>query len=652
MTQTAFQPRRTGLILGTLAFIVSPAFFGQSPDTRKLLQSAGAAEQLGRYEEAATLYQRWLSDTGSTKTDASSTIQVRTRLATAYYLLHRYQESLEAVAPLTSPGSPSERLPAQAWLIDGLDRLELGQLPRAIASLRRTIALYPDSGTARLALGDAFERSGRLEDAERQYSEQARRTPSVPDAWYKLGLAHTRLETQVSQDFTRKSPSSLVGQQLTAEELLAKGDATGAAGVLLRMLHRAPHQLQAQADLGAALMELGYTKPAQEHFRQALSQDPECPLARLGLAETAALQGDWEQADSALELLARSNPRELGRFLELSPAGPVRNAWAQGKIRVPERLAETPAGSLWIAWLSNADTQTAFAKMQARRSCTSRSSKAMVTPGMWLSDACYRQLRYRLNALKSPKLEERVKLAEAEFRLGNFTEARRQAKRVLQANPWNEWGNYWLSGSEGELAEECFAKVASLNPDSARVHQMLAQYFASRHNFPRAKSEYLAAIHLAPDLPDLHLGLGIVDEVDGEWEEAEKEYQRTLELAPGSVAARFHLGDLYVQQSRWQPAVGHLRGTVDDPTFGLKGRLDLAKAEAELGETQQAVGELLPVLEKDKDGEIHFRLAALYRKLGDKTREQQALDAFKRLRDASLQADRAELDALEKAKEP
>ena len=632
-------------------FLSFPALFGQTPDLQPDLKAAATAEQSGHYEEAATRYQKLLSALDSSKADTSVLIHVRTRLATAYYLLHRYRESLEAVAPLTAKASRYGALPAQAWLVQGLDCVEIGQLPEAITSLRRTLELNPDSGTARLALGDALARSGRTEEAVREYEDQTERTPSLPDAWYKLGLAYAQLATKVTRDLTLRNPASIVGQQLTAEELFDKGDTPGTAGTLFALLRRAPDQPQAQAELGMVLFHLGYPKAAEDRFRKELSLDPDCPLARLGLAQVAALRGDWEEAISVTEQLARSHPGELGRLLELPPAGPLNDAWTTGKIPLPTQLAASSAGELWKAWLSDSDSRPMLAGAEASSECSSPSSKATLTPGLWLTEACYRQLRERLKAKKTLTPGERSKLAEAEFRLGRFQEARREAERMLESDPRNEWAIFWLSQASGALAQESFSKVASLNPDSARLHELLAHYFATRRQFARAKTEYLAAIQKAPELPDLHLGLGTLYLQDGELAEAEKELQRTIELAPESTLAHYELGHIYVHEQRWDLAVPQLRRAVNDPTVSVKARLDLAKALSETDRTREAVEELLPALPDDKDGEAHYRLAGLYRKLGENTRAEETLNAFKRLRDASIQANRGELEALQNERE-
>jgi tetratricopeptide (TPR) repeat protein len=520
-----------------------------------------------------------------------------------------------------------------------------------MASLRRTLELNPDSGTARLALGDVLARSGRIHEAVKEYEEQTERTPSLPDAWYKLGLAYAQLAAKVAQDLSQKTPASIIGQQLAAEQLFDRGETLDAAGTLFALLRRSPHQPQAQAELGIVLFHLGYPKAAEDHFRQELSQDPDCPLARLGRAQVAALRGDWETAISGIEELSRSNPHELGRLLELPPAGPLNDAWIDGKIPLPVQLSASAGGQLWKAWLSDSYSPSTLAGTEASSKCSSSSSKPTAAAGLWLPENCYQQLRDQLREKKILSPGERTKLAETEFRLGHFQAARREAERMLESNPGNEWAIFWLSQSSGALAQDCFAKVASLNPDSARLHELLAHYFATRRQFARAKTEYVAAIQKAPDLPDLHLGLGTLQLHDGELAEAEKELQRTLELAPQSPLAHYELGHIYVHQQRWDLAVPHLRRAANDPEVMVKARLDLAKALAETGRTRQAAEELLPALPQDKDGEAHYRLVGLYRRLGDNTRAEETLKAFKRVRDASLQANRSELDALQNERE-
>ena len=173
---------------------------------------------------------------------------VRLRLGTAYFLLQRYPESLHALAPqVKADGQKSSRQEAnvrpalaQAWLICGLDHLEMNQATEAIAPLRQSLALDPKNANARMALGDAFARTDRMQDAEQQYEEQLKQTPSLPNGWYKLGMAHIKLGSDWKNRLTTKVPAPVPSQELVAEDLLTGEANWDAARLLLGMVKSAP----------------------------------------------------------------------------------------------------------------------------------------------------------------------------------------------------------------------------------------------------------------------------------------------------------------------------------------------------------------------------------------------------------------------------
>ena len=610
-----------------------------------------------QYETAVSQYEHLLA-TAPDRTPGSALFGVRTQLATALFMLHRYDDSLHALEPVvpanwkSSSHSPSQTasnlvgIPAQAWVVQGLDYLELNRLREAIRSLRQALAVNANSGTARLALGDALARGGQLREALREYQEQVRRAPTLSDPWYKLGLAHSALAGRLAGDAGEKFRDSVVGQQLAAEKLLETGRSLDAARALSRLLRQAPAALQLHADLGAALLGLGYAKSAEGHFRQELLRDPDCPLARLGLAQTAALRGDWDEVLVQLQQLDNLHPRETMLLMDSPPAGVVRQAWTEGKMHASEGFATSRVGAIWKAWLSDSDLVQVAGK-GGTAACTKSSPKSSTPAGLWLSQACYRLLRSKLRAKRSLLRAEKIKLAEAEFRLGDYAGALRAAENVLRSDPEQPWGTYWLTKAHSALATDCFVRVGTLNPDSPRVHQMLAKHYAGWADYSKAKTEYLAALRLAPGLPDLHLGLATVYWRTAEWPQAQKELERTLELAPGSAVARYELGNTYVQQRQWDSAVPHLRQALADSSLAFGARLDLSKAESEMGQTRQALEDLLPIASEDKDGEVHFRIAKLYRKLGDSAHAQGALEIFKQLTAAAQRASDSDLDLVE-----
>jgi len=643
-----------GLFLLLLSGAVGRAASPQSSQAAGFgpeLQAAAVADKAGDYATAARHYQDFLDKVDPAKVKPQAIIEVRTRLATLYFLLHEYRESLRTVTSITRDKGSPVPIPAQAWLVQGLDDLEVNQLPEAIRALREALELNPTSGTARLALGDALGRSGNLAGAAEEYKQQLRRTPDEAEAWYKLGLAYGLLSQKVSSEFHRKYPQDTVGRQLEAEGLISQGRYADALRMLFPLLQESPSQAGLYADLGMTLLGLGFPQTAETQFRKELMENPHAPEALFGLLVTMSLRGDWASFGEQLGVLAGSNPRELARFFESPPPAALRQALQQGQNTMPAQFAGTPAGAAWKNWLQDADVDLASVETHAERTCSQSATPLPVEHGRWLSEACYRQLADQLSKLPGPSQVERDKLAEAKLRGGNAETAEALAARGLGLQPSDGWTMYWLVRSYDALGYEAFRKVSLLSPNSARTHQIMAKYYSDKHETSHAVAEYEAALKLSPDLPDLYLGLATVYWVAGDWDRAEAPLRKALELAPSLLAAHYELGDVYIQKRQWELAIQHLRPALKEETVSYRASLDLSKAEAALGHTRQALDYLLPVAKQDADGELHYRLALLYRKMGDSARAEAALAASSQLRQASTQYGQEVLQTMEKERQ-
>lgn len=615
----------------------------------KELKAATSADRAGDYATAAKHFQNFLDTVKPSEVNPQATTEVRTRLATIYFLLHEYRESLRTVLPITSSKAPSVQVPAQAWLVQGLDDLEINQVSEAIPALQAALKLNPASGTARLALGDALAREGKLAGAIDQYKEQLRRTPDEVEAWYKLGLAYAFSAKETSDNFWVRYPHDPVGQQLKAEGSMSRGSYTEALRTLFALQKENASQSGLYADLGMALLHLGFPQTAEPQFRKELQRDPHSPDALLGLAVIMALREDWDGVGKNLRAVAEADPQELSRLFESSPPIVLRQALQQKPMTIPETFAQTPVGAAWSNWLHESDVDLSGVKTNQDMACSEALGPVQLEPGTWLSETCYRQVADRLQ--RGTSQADRDKLAEAELRQGAFEEAEAAARRALESRPSDGWAMYWLVGSYEALRNAAFHRVSTLKPNSARLHQMMAKYYSDKHETSHAISEYEAAVKLSPELPDLHLGLGTVYWEAGDWDRAEPPLRRALELAPSLLPASYELGDVYIQKRQWDLAIRYLRPAKEDPTLEHDVSLDLSKAEAGLGHTQAAIDYLLPLAAQDVDGDVHYRLALLYRKLGDANRAQAAFAASNQLRQASLQHGQEVLQTMEKERQ-
>lgn len=633
--------------------MLRPAAGVQQTPVSEVLRAA-AAEKAGHYEEAIAHYESVLKNVSDSAPEMSTIVAIRTKLATDQFLLHRYEDALRVLEPVFLAGKQSSagRIPAQAWLVKGLAELELNRVSDAVTSLGRALAGNPESGTARLALGDAHARAGQFEKASREYREQLRRTPDLPDAWFKLGTVYSQFAGQIVDDWARTFPDDASVRRLRTEALLREGDYLGTARALFPVVTAGvgrPPPPDTHADLGMALLGMGYFKAAEEQFRRELRENPESPGARLGLAEVKAFDGDWAQAVAFLDELVRDQPRALGEWLESSPPPPLRDAWTAGRISPPAQFEGASVIRIWRQWLAG----ESIGPLASREDepCPPSGALPIRPPGIWAKEPCYRRIAGELGTTKVLSEQARAKLAESEFRLGRYDEANQDAMSLLAAHPQNPWGRYWLAKSYQALAERAWSKTAALNPNSARVHQMLAQVYAKRYKLAQAESEYQTALRLEPHRPDLHLGLGTLYWQAGNWSRAERELLRTVELTPGSAVASYELGDTYINLRQWEKSIPYLGIALGEPAVAYRARLDLAKAEAERGRTREAVENLSAVAEQDKDGELHYRLASLYHKLGDSSKAAEALAESQRLRATAFQLDREKMRQLEEDRE-
>jgi tetratricopeptide (TPR) repeat protein len=653
-------------------FVVTPAYSFPQPPAQNELAAASAAEKARHFSEAAKQYEKFLSAPPSSAS-ADEIAKVRVRLAIDQFIAHRYQDSLQALAPLMqqSKSHMNHSVPAQAWIIAGLDELELNRLENAIRNLRKGLLADPESGTARLALGDALARSGHLYQAIRQYREQATRTPKVVEAWYKIGVAERVLAGITRKQFEQTDSGSAVSRLLEAQERLDRGDGLGAGNILLPLAEKGPGIPASQhanflpglhSLLGEALLDQSYLRAARQEFQREIAGDSESAPAWFGLAEIATLDSRWDAVRSRLLHVMIYNPKYLENRLQKQPPAPLRSAWTSGSLHMPQTMAGTTEGRLWQSWIKANGIRDVHIESQRRNSCSELPARQDYKPGIWLSEGCAMRLAQELELKHSLSPEQTVKLAEVEYRLGRFEKAESSARRVVESRAANSlvsaWASYWLVQSAEALSLAALEKAAAIDPNAPRVRQLLAENYADHYQWSKAIEEYQAALLLAPNLAGLHFGLGTAYWQAGNWKQAQTELVQSLRITPESTVAAYELGDTYINMHQWGQAVLYLRKALANPQVARQARLDLAKAQSELGHYQEALANLTPLVDNDPDGQIHFRLGTVYRKLGKMEEARRALaesqklhlahDAMTTARMKELEQDRARLRQAEK----
>jgi tetratricopeptide (TPR) repeat protein len=226
-------------------------------------------------------------------------------------------------------------------------------------------------------------------------------------------------------------------------------------------------------------------------------------------------------------------------------------------------------------------------------------------------------------------------LGIAQLKAGRLSEATANLQAALAQRPGDVDIMYYLGRASGLLSRQTFEALRATDPQSARVHQILAETYSVLHNVAAAEKEYGDALRLRPGTPGLHLELGELYSTATQWEKAEAEFRAETKLQPGDAEAAYKLGNALLQQGKVKEARHELqRATELAPGTG-DALYTLGKTAMLEGDKASAEKAWLAVIGAEKDsslaGQAHFGLAGIYRERGDGEKADSEMKEFQRL---------------------
>jgi Flp pilus assembly protein TadD len=225
-----------------------------------------------------------------------------------------------------------------------------GRNHEAEASLRTLLAFRPDHGEALVGLGVLMRERGDLPGAIETLTRAVALLKRDPEAWAELGFAYALARRfDEARDALRKAvrakPDFLEALAALAEIELGAGDAEQAVAAARRVTSLAPQFAAGFGLLGTAYARLGDLPQAEAAFRQWLAVAPRDPVALTNLANAVRQQGRFDEAESlyrgALAALPSYGPARLflGGLL-LETARP-----AEALPLLEQAAAETPTSA-------------------------------------------------------------------------------------------------------------------------------------------------------------------------------------------------------------------------------------------------------------------------------------------------------------------
>jgi len=226
-------------------------------------------------------------------------------------------------------------------------------------------------------------------------------------------------------------------------------------------------------------------------------------------------------------------------------------------------------------------------------------------------------------------------LGVAQVESGQFQEAIGNLSVALAKRPNDPDLLYYLGRAAGLLSKHAIDTLSAAYPDSARTHQANAENYYVLRQMPQAEAEFRAALAERPDIPGLHLEMGLVYAGSAQWPKAEEEFRAETKLQPGNAEASYRLGNALLQQGKVHEARQELKRADSLKPDMPETLYSLGKAASLEGDAQGAEKAWLHLLEIEKDSSLaaqaHFGLAALYRKQGNATKAKTEMEAFQKL---------------------
>lgn len=190
-------------------------------------------------------------------------------------------------------------------------------------------------------------------------------------------------------------------------------------------------------------------------------------------------------------------------------------------------------------------------------------------------------------------------------------------QRWQAAEPGSPDPHYYLGEAYTDLKVDTIRRLKQASPRSYRLHQILAEDYASVHDRAQAMVEYRQVIAMQPQLPGVHYEMARLVSDTGV-EEAVELLKSELRIDPQHYLAKGLLGRIYVALHQVDAAIPLLQGALAAKPNLLEVRKALGQAWAEKKEFANALECFRAVEERNpSDEQIHFLLAQAYTASGN-----------------------------------
>jgi tetratricopeptide (TPR) repeat protein len=509
----------------------------------------------------------------------------------------------------------------------GIENLQMGNRTEAVRYLSLARQLHPNDFEIYMNLGRAYFGLKQFENASVAYRRATELDTKNGEAWYRLGITYLEMSEAASGDFAGLNRQSPFFQRLDAEALSDQDKLAEAAEAFRKLLSGQTFPPCTQSSFGLVLLRRGESSQAQSEFQQDLKSGG-CSFAELGLIRLAIEKGDTDDALKSLASLwaldsgfIRAHASELTRGTTPEQIKTFDDALAQ-----PE-IPNLPPEAISVLRLSlrggrTLSTQTDGSENQPSvKAVAPHTSQEYYIRGEY--EKCAKSLLPAMTSLSPEKLSL---LATCSFFTGDFKTTLAAAKKLRLSPRAKEESLYWTILAEQRLALLALAYAGEVEPNSIRLHELLAESYRDREKYADAEAEYKVALSLNPKEFAALVGAATNYLQELRIDLAYEMINNALAQNPSDPEANYIMGEVLFAEHKYSDAEAHLKaGLTAKAELVPRIHALLGQVYASQGDTKRAIDEYKLGLPSDDDGSVHFQLGRLYQRVGE---TKLAADAF------------------------
>lgn len=523
----------------------------------------------------------------------------------------------------------------------GIDFVHTGKAPQAISFLTKAEKSNKTDPQAPLALGRAYFAIGQFSQAARQFALATTLDPTLETAWYALGISQLNQVETDSRKISIENKGSAFSSALYAESLEKQSRFREAANLYLSLFDSPDQPPCMHSELGFLLLRHSDITGAATEFANERAAHPECSLALLGQARIAIEHGDHPHA---LGLLQQLWGRDHGFILSNATlldglSGDATTAIAgyltQQGTAIPMNLRNVLLAVFNGSGQTFDESHDTIPPQETSAPSAPESGTVHKTAEQFYAAGEYTQCARKLNLAAAAGSADKLKLlAACAYFSGDSELASNAATTLKTLQPHSPEALYWSIRANERLAIQSLARFQQLGSDSSSSHILLGDIYDQLQRFDDAEAEYNKALTLTPGDPAAMLGLASVYLSNNKIDKAMATASDALKHSPEDPELNLVMADALVDTNKFAEAEPFLMKSLSvKPQMLSHVHAILGRVYAETGRSKEAIDQLKMAESSDEDGSLHYRLALLYRQIGDAKDASAAFDQAKTIKD-------------------